>query len=247
MDPCFEHPVEMMHGHEKKGVEKLKLGKMGDDHGTGGFDCSICLGLVEDPVVTFCGHLFCWPCIYKWIHVQTSSSLEETDQQPRCPVCKADLSERTLIPLYCGGGHSNEEDSDHGKSIPHRPAAPPSPCGGVHNHLIPATTMVASSPPGHHQLHRRRSYMHHQMQQQQQPLLSGFNSSDSSMFGETIYARIFANQTTPYGGGGYPDSSYHLSGLTSPRIRRRVIQMDRSLSRLSFFLLCFVIFCLLLF
>ncbi|GAB2285362.1 hypothetical protein Dimus_019815 [Dionaea muscipula] len=78
---------------------------------------------------------------------------------------------------------------------------------------------------------------------------STFHSSASSVLGETIYARIFGNQnqTAPYGGGGYPDS-YHLSDLgSSPRVRRRAMQVDKSLSRISFFLLCFVLFCLVLF
>jgi|TARA_B110000977_G_scaffold188631_1_gene257137 E3 ubiquitin-protein ligase RNF5 len=29
------------------------------------FECNICLELASDPVVTQCGHLYCWPCIYK--------------------------------------------------------------------------------------------------------------------------------------------------------------------------------------
>lgn len=29
------------------------------------FSCSICLELAHDPVVTVCGHLHCWPCLYR--------------------------------------------------------------------------------------------------------------------------------------------------------------------------------------
>jgi E3 ubiquitin-protein ligase RNF5 len=29
------------------------------------FECNICLELAQDPIVTQCGHLYCWPCIYK--------------------------------------------------------------------------------------------------------------------------------------------------------------------------------------
>ena len=28
------------------------------------FECCICLETSKDPVVTTCGHLFCWACIY---------------------------------------------------------------------------------------------------------------------------------------------------------------------------------------
>ncbi|KAL3810797.1 hypothetical protein ACHAXA_006827 [Cyclostephanos tholiformis] len=32
------------------------------------FLCSICLDVVSDePVVTRCGHLYCWPCLYTWL------------------------------------------------------------------------------------------------------------------------------------------------------------------------------------
>ncbi len=29
------------------------------------FDCNICLELASDPVITLCGHLYCWPCLYR--------------------------------------------------------------------------------------------------------------------------------------------------------------------------------------
>ena len=29
------------------------------------FACNICLELARDPVVTLCGHLHCWPCLYR--------------------------------------------------------------------------------------------------------------------------------------------------------------------------------------
>ncbi len=29
------------------------------------FECSICFDTANEPVVTKCGHLYCWPCIYE--------------------------------------------------------------------------------------------------------------------------------------------------------------------------------------
>lgn len=31
------------------------------------FTCNICLDTVNEPVVTRCGHLYCWPCLYQWL------------------------------------------------------------------------------------------------------------------------------------------------------------------------------------
>ncbi|KAG8466620.1 hypothetical protein KFE25_007999 [Diacronema lutheri] len=58
------------------------------------FECNICLDSAQEPVVTFCGHLFCWPCIYRWLEVSA---------EPVCPVCKAPVSPRRLIPVYGRG------------------------------------------------------------------------------------------------------------------------------------------------
>ncbi|RYG98453.1 hypothetical protein EON65_51400 [archaeon] len=36
------------------------------------FVCNICLEGVKDkdPVVTQCGHLYCWPCLYRWLNTR---------------------------------------------------------------------------------------------------------------------------------------------------------------------------------
>ncbi len=36
-----------------------------DDDVAAAFSCHICLELAHQPVVTLCGHLFCWPCLYR--------------------------------------------------------------------------------------------------------------------------------------------------------------------------------------
>ncbi|KAJ3059883.1 hypothetical protein HDU99_006145 [Rhizoclosmatium hyalinum] len=62
----------------------------------GMFECNICLDTASSPVVTLCGHLFCWPCLSKWI---ASSSRNGNT----CPVCKAGIEKDKLIPIYCKG------------------------------------------------------------------------------------------------------------------------------------------------
>ncbi|ETV89258.1 hypothetical protein H257_00605 [Aphanomyces astaci] len=63
--------------------------------GSHAFDCNICLDHVKEPVVTLCGHLYCWPCLYRWI---CSNS--------QCPVCKAGVTQDNVIPVYGRGSNS---------------------------------------------------------------------------------------------------------------------------------------------
>lgn len=82
----------------------------------GDFECNICFDLAQDPIVTLCGHLFCWPCLYKWLHIHSHSQ--------ECPVCKALIEEQKLVPLYGRGKNSTDPRSKSipGVEIPHRPA-----------------------------------------------------------------------------------------------------------------------------
>lgn len=47
------------------------------------FDCHICFDSPNDPVVTPCGHLYCWSCIYKWMVAHPEC--------PSCPLCKSSI------------------------------------------------------------------------------------------------------------------------------------------------------------
>ncbi|CAL8462292.1 g1823 [Coccomyxa elongata] len=88
------------------------------------FECNICYDLAQSPVVTMCGHLYCWPCLYRWMQVQNHCRV--------CPVCKAGIEQDKVIPIYGRGGDntdprqkaqstgSKEEDKDG--PVPRRPA-----------------------------------------------------------------------------------------------------------------------------
>ncbi|PSR99703.1 E3 ubiquitin-protein like [Actinidia chinensis var. chinensis] len=82
----------------------------------GNFECNICLDLAQDPIVTLCGHLYCWPCLYKWLHIHSHSR--------ECPVCKALVEEEKLVPLYGRGKSSTDPRSKSipGVIIPNRPS-----------------------------------------------------------------------------------------------------------------------------
>ncbi|KAJ6848202.1 RING finger protein 5 [Iris pallida] len=111
----------------------------------GNFECNICLELAQDPIVTLCGHLFCWPCLYQWLHVHAYS--------PECPVCKAIIEEEKLVPLYGRGKNPTDPRSKTapGVNIPHRPSgqrpatAPPPP--PEHNHFGHANPWFMGGAP----------------------------------------------------------------------------------------------------
>lgn len=56
------------------------------------FECNICLDVPKDAVVSMCGHLFCWPCLHKW--------LETRPNRQSCPVCKSGLDRDKVVPIY---------------------------------------------------------------------------------------------------------------------------------------------------
>ncbi|CAL9767059.1 unnamed protein product [Musa acuminata subsp. burmannicoides] len=96
--------------------QNSSFGESSSNNDAGSFECNICFELAQDPVVTLCGHLFCWPCLYKWLHGHAQSS--------ECPVCKAIVEEEKLVPLYGRGKNSTDPRSKSmpGMNIPHRPA-----------------------------------------------------------------------------------------------------------------------------
>ncbi|XP_049385168.1 E3 ubiquitin-protein ligase RMA1H1-like [Solanum stenotomum] len=203
------------------------------------FDCNICLDIARDPVVTLCGHLYCWPCIYKWLQFQSDSL--SSDERPQCPVCKAEISQTDLVPLY-GRGETLPESEPENKltlKVPPRPSAfgplslsnsfnpsqqPPHP-----NAYDPyASYLNSSSPPSFNHGNNTSVGVFH-------PVVG--------MLGEMVYARVFGNSESLY---TYPNS-YHLVANSSPRLRRREMQADKSLNRISLFLFCCFLLCLLLF
>lgn len=73
------------------------------------FQCNICFDTACDPVITRCGHLYCWPCLYQWLTSRNSS-------RNTCPVCKSFVERSQLIPIYTNGRKTNPADT-----IPSRP------------------------------------------------------------------------------------------------------------------------------
>ncbi|KAF5943772.1 hypothetical protein HYC85_017849 [Camellia sinensis] len=203
---------------------------------SGCFDCNICLDFVSDPVVTLCGHLYCWPCIYKWFHFQSASLA--SDEHPQCPVCKSKISHNTVVPLY-GRGHIPNESELQSKapslsvSIPPRPPA----CG--------TKALMTMSQPGQqlpyrnpYQNQQYSAYPHANYQEDSSPP-SSFSLRRSTamgvvypamgMFGEMVYGRLFGNSESLH---TYPNS-YHQMGSSSPRLRRREMEADKQINSID--------------
>ncbi|CAA6669571.1 unnamed protein product [Spirodela intermedia] len=114
----------------EKGIKDEGLEEKEDEKDACGvnFECNICLDLAEEPVVTSCGHLFCWPCLYQWLHLHCSHS--------ECPVCKGEVIEATITPVYGRGNAGSKSQKgrkdvgDSGLKIPQDPVAGGSRAGG---------------------------------------------------------------------------------------------------------------------
>uniref|UniRef100_A0A7N0VNP4 E3 ubiquitin-protein ligase RMA n=1 Tax=Kalanchoe fedtschenkoi TaxID=63787 RepID=A0A7N0VNP4_KALFE len=86
------------------------------------FDCNICLSQAKDPVVTCCGHLYCWPCLYPWVK-RTSS----------CAVCRSMLRPDRVFPIY--GANADDQLGDEGSSSVSNSRAPRRPPGRRYSSL----------------------------------------------------------------------------------------------------------------
>ena len=211
------------------------------ENSNGCFDCNICLDFAHEPVVTLCGHLYCWPCIYKWLHVQSDSL--PPDEHPQCPVCKADISNSTMVPLY-GRGHA--ATTAEGKTASCDVFIPPRPSASC------AQALLATSQRGQHLPYRNPYQGHyfssHPYQEEddatsQMLNLGSHHHPVTGMFGEMVYARVFGNPENLY---AYPNS-YQLMGSATPRLRRQEMQAHKSLNRISIFLFCCFLLCLIVF
>lgn len=210
------------------------------------FECNICLDSAHDPVVTLCGHLYCWPCIYEWLHVKTSSP--DADEQPQsCPVCKANISVSSLVPLYGHGTSSSESKSKKGAVVPCRPtpslntSATNSPRHPTQQHH--QDFFQSESRAFHNQLyfpHHYDGYAAMASHSLGGMATASFFNPMMEMFGGMALTRIFGSSATSL-------FTYPYSVSSNPRMRRQEVELDKSLNRVTIFLFCCFILCLLLF
>ncbi|KAI5657072.1 hypothetical protein M9H77_25865 [Catharanthus roseus] len=211
------------------------------------FDCSICLDFARDPVVTLCGHLYCWPCIYQWMQQSQSTSVS-SNGCAQCPVCKAEISHEMVVPLYGRGRMLAENVPDNNMAASSNMIIPPRPN---------ATSSTHYQQLSHENSHQEdnQSFLHpDSIHTEDEPLPELSNAAGSTMatvvchpmvgmLGEMVYARVFGNSESLY---VYPNS-YCLAGSNNARLRRQERMANKYLNRVSIFLLCCVLYCLLLF
>jgi len=78
-------------------------------------ECNICYEESDEPVTTHCGHIYCWACIYKWIQLKANHN--------HCPVCKNQVSQDKLIPLYPKNYTKEKSNDTVTEGVPKRPYA----------------------------------------------------------------------------------------------------------------------------
>ncbi|KAL8491342.1 hypothetical protein ACS0TY_023101 [Phlomoides rotata] len=78
------------------------------------FICRICMHSVKEPVLTRCGHLYCWPCLYRWLEIAK-----------KCPVCKRlIIANQHVIPMYVTGDSLTDTSSVSVQGDIHIPERP---------------------------------------------------------------------------------------------------------------------------
>ncbi|KAF3774848.1 E3 ubiquitin-protein ligase [Nymphaea thermarum] len=123
IDPVDPGEAENLPSHIDKSNERpklqLEITKDEEKNPNANFECNICFEFAKEPVVTSCGHLFCWPCLYQWLYIHSCTK--------ECPVCKGLVTDSNITPIYGHGANdSGCERKDHEESssslkLPPRP------------------------------------------------------------------------------------------------------------------------------
>ncbi|KAJ8428928.1 hypothetical protein Cgig2_001019 [Carnegiea gigantea] len=191
------------------------------------FDCNICFDSAHDPVVTLCGHLYCWACIFKWLNVQSSSDSNPVRQQA-CPICKAGISQVSLIPLYSHGPSPTESEPEN----PSCDFIPPRPVHRLQTHS--SSPQFLSDPfqpqfPAFHHQYLPIPFGHHTTMLSSNLVsttIAGIINPTIGFLGELVYTRMFGSSNAS--SFTYPvPSSYATLDHNNTRPRGQELRLDR--------------------
>lgn len=65
--------------------------------------CPICKEELKSPVVTPCGHIFCWPCFRKYLQ-------NEEEVVKVCPICSKPVDVDKVVPIYGQTNQSKDKE-----------------------------------------------------------------------------------------------------------------------------------------
>ncbi|KAI2799124.1 E3 ubiquitin-protein ligase NRDP1 [Blomia tropicalis] len=101
-----------------------------DDEINEEFICTICAGVLEDPLITHCDHLFCFKCIHDWLRANRTCPIDRLNLR-KCMLKPAPRSIRNIInrlPIQCDFQPDGcpqriplEQYRAHLKQCPHNP------------------------------------------------------------------------------------------------------------------------------
>ena len=70
-----------------------------DEFDSSTYECNICYEVAAEPVVTMCGHLYCWPCLYRYASY-TCAALASPSAMARMWI-QVDASSERVQSLSC--------------------------------------------------------------------------------------------------------------------------------------------------
>ncbi|CAN4099408.1 unnamed protein product [Withania somnifera] len=71
--------------------------------------------MAKEPILTCCGHLYCWPCLYQLPYVDSTTK--------ECPVCKGEVADGNVSRIYGNGDSESITELKSDLKIPPWPKA----------------------------------------------------------------------------------------------------------------------------
>ncbi|CAG8659204.1 26364_t:CDS:10, partial [Racocetra persica] len=80
-------------------------------------DCPICYDIIDNGIVTACGHVFCLECIKRTIDLENKENVIDIEDKT-CPICRSTIKERDFISLDVFIPPKKSEPDDDDPDLP---------------------------------------------------------------------------------------------------------------------------------